>query len=100
LDTVGEGGFSLKVFSRHSSNNSFSLMNRTGGRETIYFPSYLKLQKYIDDKKSVDKYANLLVSLGCSDIKYLRETQRTSLSINTVENNMNEICAVINQILS
>lgn len=100
LNTVGKGGFSLRVYSRHSSDNSFSLMNRTGGGEAIYFPSYIKLQKYIDDKDFVERYTDLLISLGCTDIKHRTEKQRASLNIRTVENNMNEICSVVGQLLA
>lgn len=99
LNALSEGGFSLRVFSPHAKDNTCSLMNRTGGGETIYFPSYIKLQKYIDDKDFVDRYTELLISLGCTDIKYRKEKQRASLSINAVENNMNEICSVVTQLL-
>lgn len=91
LNTVGEGGFSVRVFARNSGNGSFSLMWRSGGRETIYFPAYVKMKKYIANSEFIERYANLLISLGCTDIKEITEPQSTSLNIKTVEANMDQV---------
>jgi hypothetical protein len=99
LNTVGEGGFSLRVFSRVATDNSFSLMNRTGGREIIYFPSYTKLRKYISNQRFVEEYTNLLETIGCTDIKEIGESQRTSLHLKQVENNIHNIIDIIKLLL-
>ncbi|MBV5343499.1 hypothetical protein JZU68_07780 [bacterium] len=91
LNTVGEGGFSLRVYARNSKTASFSLMWRSGGRETIYFPAHIKMVKYVSNKQFVERYANLLISLGCTDIMDISERQSTSLNIKTVEANMDKL---------
>lgn len=91
LNTVGEGGFSLRVFARNSTSGTFSLMWRTGGRNTIYFPAHVKMKKYIANKQFVDDYTNLLFAMGCTDIKEIGERQSTSLSISKVEANLPEL---------
>ncbi len=91
LNTVGEGGFSVRVFARNSGSGSFSLMWRSGGRETIYFPAHIKMVKYVSNQQFVERYANLLISIGCTDIKEITERQSTSLNIKTVEVNMDKL---------
>ena len=91
LNTVGESGFSVRVYSRKSSNGSFSLMNRTGGTDKIYFPAYVKMKLYISDIEFIERYTNFLISLGCRDIKAINERQQVSLPIKTVEDNMEEL---------
>ena len=99
LNTVSESGFSVRVFSRKSSNNSFSLMNRTGGTERIYFPAYEKMNIYITNKKFIEQYTNLLINLGCTDIKEIGKNRKTSLDIRIVEANTNQITDCIKLLL-
>jgi len=91
LNTVGEGGFSVRVYARNSNTSSFSLMWRSGGRDTIYFPAYVKMEKYIANKQFIERYAKLLISLGCIDIMNIGERQSTGLNIKKVEANMSEL---------
>jgi len=91
FNTVGENGFSVRVFSRKSQSSSISLMNRTGGGNTIHFPSYLKLKLYISDNEFIQRYTNFLISHGCRDIKEITEMQQTSLPIKIVEANMEKL---------
>lgn len=91
INTVGDSGFSIRVFARNSSSKSFSLMWRTGGTHRIYFPGYVKMNKYIANREFKEKYTDLLISLGCTDIKEITERQSSSLNITTIEENMDEI---------
>jgi hypothetical protein len=99
LNTVGKNGFSIRVYSRKSNSNSCSLMNRTGGRNTIYFPSYKKMKEYITNNEFVEQYAKLLESLGCTDIKVIDNNEKTSLEIKRVEDNIGEFISCIKLLL-
>jgi len=95
INTVGEGGFSVRVYARNSNTSSFSIMWRSGGRDTIYFPAYVKMDKYISNKQFIERYAKLLVSLGCIDVMDIGERQSTSLNIKKVEANIDELVGCI-----
>jgi hypothetical protein len=99
LNTVAESGFSVRVFARNSSSGSFSLMWRSGGLETIHFPAYVKMKKYIANKEFIERYTDLLIELGCTDIKEISERQSTGLNIRTVEDNVNELIDCIKLLL-
>lgn len=99
IDTVKENGFSVRIFARNSSSGSFSLMNRSGGRETINFPAHVKMKKYIYNKVFIERYTNLLISIGCADIKEIEERQTSSLAIKKVEDNITELCDCIKLLL-
>jgi hypothetical protein len=89
LDTVAENGFSLKVYSKKSTKNSLSIMARSGGRAEIIFPSFAKLQKYLLYKlEAVNSYVELLDKLGATEIRNIKEKERTSLPISVVEENL------------
>jgi len=100
IDTIKENGFSIRVYSRESTNNSVRLMNRSAGKPQIGFPSKVKLIKYFPYKKDeVLKYVNLIHNLGASDITYLKEKQDAKLPISIVEKNMNELLKAIESLL-
>lgn len=99
INTVKENGLSVRIFARNSISGSVSLMNRSGGREIISFPAYEKMKKYIANKEFIERYTNLLIKLGCDDIKEIRERQVASLPIKTVENNIDEFVDSIRLLL-
>ncbi len=99
LDTVTENGFSLRVYSRESSSNSLSIMARSGGRAEIIFPSFIKLKKYLPYKlEPLGSYVELLEKLGASEIRHIKEKERTSLSLNIVESNLKSLADCINRL--
>lgn len=100
FNTKADSGFSLRVYSREATGKSFSLMNQTGGRPFIYFPSSKKLEKYLPDKVNlINEYVNLISSLGATDITRIGETEKTSLSYDTVFNNANNFCRIIEKLM-
>ncbi|HSW01814.1 MAG TPA: hypothetical protein VLI39_16715 [Sedimentisphaerales bacterium] len=99
LDTVGENGFSLRVYSTETGSNGVSLMNRSGGREVIEFPSLAKLLKYFPQRKEVCRmYAQLVERLGDKNISTLPEKKRARLPLQTVEGNFTQFAAMIEQL--
>ena len=99
INTVGINGFSLRVYSRKSTSKSFSLMYRTGGRNTIYFPSYKKMKEYLNDNVFTEQYIKLIESLGCSDIRIINNDERASLEIKRVEDNIGKFINCIKLLL-
>ncbi len=98
LDTVGKNGFSLRVYSKKSKSKSLSIMARSGGRAEIIFPSFEKLQKYLPHKlEAVNSYVDLLVKLnsGATEIRDIKEKERTSLSLKIVEENLESLADCI-----
>ncbi|MBN8706517.1 MAG: hypothetical protein J0L62_11635 [Bacteroidetes bacterium] len=101
FNTMGENGFSLRIFSPETGSNGLSLMNRTGGSLDVYFPSQIKLQKYLPDrKKEVDDYVALIAELGAREIYRKKENEKCRLSLTTVEENANRFCEVIGRLIS
>lgn len=99
LDTVGENGFSLRVFSHETGANGLSLMNRRAGQEVIHFPSLCKLLKYLPHRHDAcNKYAQLIANLGDKDIHQLNERQQARLSLAVVESNFADLAGVIQQL--
>ncbi|WP_338433268.1 hypothetical protein [Clostridium tyrobutyricum] len=95
INTIKDNGFSIRAFSRNASNRSFSIMARSGGRQLIQFPSYKKLKYYISNNEFVEKYTELLVSLGAKDIKEIEKEQRETLDLSIVEEHINDIVQCI-----
>jgi hypothetical protein len=97
FNTKADSGFSLRVYSNVSKvDKSLSIMNRSGGRPIINFPSKAKLNKYLPyNNAGVDKYVNLISSLGAKEIMDLGEKQLTHLPLNVVEDNAEKFCEVI-----
>lgn len=91
INTISKNGFSIRVRSRHTSSGDISLMNRTGGREVIYFPSFKLLSKKIPERKSAcEKYAHLIESLGDKDIFSISEQKKSQLPLKIVESNFDK----------
>jgi hypothetical protein len=99
LDTVGENGFSLRVYSTETGSNGLSLMNRSAGREVIEFPSLAKLLKYIPHRQeSCRRYAQLVERLGDKNMSSLPEQKRARLPLQTVEDNFAQFAVLIEQL--
>jgi hypothetical protein len=99
LDTVGENGFSLRVYSTETGGDGFSLMNRSGGREVTAFPSLAKLLKYFPHRQQTCRmYAQLVERLGDRNISSLPEKKRARLPLPTVEDNFAQFAAMIEQL--
>lgn len=65
-NTLGPGGFSLRVFSSVSSSGEVSIMHITAGRDEICFSSRQHLEKYLPKHAvEIDCLADLLRSMGC-----------------------------------
>jgi hypothetical protein len=93
LDTVGENGFSLRVYSPETGPNGLSLMNRSAGREVIYFPSLCKLLKYLPHRQQACReYTQLIAGLGDQNIFHLSERQQAHLPLDVVEENFKDFC--------
>ncbi len=100
LNTVKENGFSIRVYSRKSTNNSVSLMNRQAGRLELEFPSTIKLTEYFPHKTNEALgFADLISDLGAYDISNLGERQRAKLPISVVEQNINKFLTAIERLL-
>lgn len=101
FNTRGENGFSLRVYSKESKvDKSLSLMNRSGGRHEINFPSKIKLYKYLPySKNEVDNYINFIASLGARDILTNGEKGFAHLPLNVVEKNIEKFCELINELM-
>ncbi|MBI5403381.1 MAG: hypothetical protein HY959_08250 [Ignavibacteriae bacterium] len=101
FNTRGENGFSLRIYSRESKvDKSLSLMNRSGGRHEINFPSKIKLYKYLPyDKAGVDSYVNFIASLGAKDILVNGEKGFVHLPLNIVEKNIDKFCELISKLM-
>jgi hypothetical protein len=100
LDTIGEKGFSFRVYCRKSKNRGFSLMSRTSGRNEITFPSLCKLRKYFPQKESeTELFAKTIADFGDDEIYHLGEHQRAKLPIEKVEDNFDRIGNVLKRFL-
>ena len=65
-NTLGSGGFSLRVFSRVSSSGEVSIMHITAGRDEICFSSRQHLEKYLPNHTAeIGSYADTLRAMGC-----------------------------------
>jgi hypothetical protein len=99
LDTVGEGGLSLRVYSTETGMG-FSLMNQSGGRQVIEFPSLAKLRKYFPHRQEAcERFAQLIAQLGARDILSLPERQRARLALDVVQGRFEEIAGAIEQLI-
>jgi hypothetical protein len=100
FNTRGENGFSLRVFSTETGSFGLSLMNRTGGRQTIYFPAHKKLLRYLPDSTdAIQSYSNFIADLGAKEIFRIDENKRCSLPLEIVESNVDKFCKLINDII-
>lgn len=100
IDTVKDGGFSLRVYSINTGSHGLSIMNQTGGRPAIYFPSYEKLRKYLPvDEGFCSEYSDLILQLGFKEIYHIGETEKARLPIDLVEKNLEKFFDVINKVL-
>lgn len=101
FNTRGENGFSLRVYSTETDSGGLSLMYRTGGRQTIYFPAHKKLLRYLPDSTdAIQSYSNLIAELGAKEIFRIDENKRCSLPLEIVESNVDKFCKLINDIVS
>ena len=99
--TYVENGFSLRVHSTETNSGGLSLMYRTGGRQTIYFPAHKKLLRYLPDSTdAIQSYSNLIAELGAKEIFRIDETKRCSLPLEIVESKVDKFCKLINDIVS
>lgn len=86
LDTVKEGGLSVRLYSTETGRQGFSVMNRTSGRPYCEFPSRAKLVKYFPFRlAAADRYAGLVASEGADEVLQLDERRRACLPIEVVE---------------
>lgn len=102
-DTVGEKGFSLRVYSPASSvaTKSLSLLAISGGRTAIIFQSAQKYRKYLSHKNpsDVELFINFIqITLG-APIKTLPENSRCELPISIVTKNLDGLIEVLKPIL-
>jgi hypothetical protein len=99
LDTIGENGFSLRVYSHETGSNGLSLMNRSAGRQVIHFPSLCKLLKYLPHRQEACReYAQLIADLGDQNIHQLNERQQAHLPLDVVEDNFADFAAIIERL--
>ena len=65
-DTIGESGFSLRTYSPQAKERSVSLLNISGGRQEVAFPTKGWLDKYLplQHRAAVERYATLLKGKG------------------------------------
>ena len=83
-DTQNNQGFSLRVYSPKSSNRTLSVMSISGGRDRVYFPSLVKLEKYLlNCADQIGAYQAILRRMDL-DITGLGMNQRPSLRLSTV----------------
>ena len=96
-DTVSEKGFSLRVFSPKSSSKSLSLLSISGGRNQVTFLSSVKYRKYLAHKSeaSVDAWITFIEQRLNLPIKTMTETERTSQSIATVMEHLDELARLV-----
>lgn len=81
---TGNQGFSLRVYSSKATSKTLAVMSISGGREKVYFPSLVKLKKYLPERlDAVECYALLLLRMGL-DISMYSERARPSLPLDTV----------------
>ena len=65
-DTLGSGGFSLRVFSKVSTSGEVSIMNITAGRDEVNFSARQHLEQYLPNHLAeIGSYANMLRTMGC-----------------------------------
>jgi hypothetical protein len=99
IDTVKEGGFSIRVFSINTGSHGLSIMNQRGGRPAIYFPSHAKLIKYLPaDEELCNEYSNLILSLGFKEMYHLGESEQARLPLELVEKNLEKFFNIIEKI--
>ncbi len=101
FNTRADNGLSLRIYSPETNSGGLSLLNRTAGREVIYFPSEKKLLKYLPDRKTaVLNYTAFISKLGAIEISRIEENKRCSLSLDTVEDNVVQLCKLIQEMIS
>lgn len=78
-------GFSLRVYSPESSSSrSLSIMSIQSGRPRVYFPSLLKLKRYLPYcPAAIEEYRSALCQMKL-DIRKFDENQRPHLPLNVV----------------
>jgi len=102
-DTVGEKGFSLRVYSPRSTvtTKSLALLSISNGRDSIIFASADKYRKYLSHKKAsdVEPFIGFIqITLG-APILTLPENSRCELPISVVTKNLDGLIEVIKPIL-
>lgn len=101
FNTIGENGFSLRIYCNKSSSKSLSILNRSGGREFISFTSVKKLSHYLPlKKKEVDELAELLNKLAIpTNIYLIDEKSFLKIPIQIVEQNVIDIVSKIKKLV-
>lgn len=98
-DTVGEKGFSLRVYSHRSSvsTKSLSLLAISNGRDGIIFQSAYKYRKYLSHKNPADieRFISFIHGTLGAPINTLPENSRCEIAISTVAKNLDGLIEVI-----
>ncbi|MHB1345265.1 MAG: hypothetical protein ACYCX3_13050 [Thermoleophilia bacterium] len=94
--TVGAHGFSLRVYSRVSTTNkSLSVLNQSGGRPEIRFPSREKMLHYLPDRAEAVKDLEALVREMGGDMAGIAMARLTTVPIQSVEKNLPRLVDVV-----
>jgi hypothetical protein len=100
-ETRAEKGFSLRVYSRKSTDRrSLSVLNQTRGRSEVRFPSRSKLAEYLPGKDApVERLAAFLAGLG-GDIFRAGFGKQVSIPLELLERHVVELAEIVLQLAS
>ena len=92
-------GFSLGVYSPVAKKSrTLKVISLTAGRPRVYFPSLLKLQRYLPDHYvEIESYASLLARMGLN-IGRFGEAQRPSLPLDAVLEELDTLAECLREI--
>ena len=90
-DTANNEGFSLRVYSPKSSSQTLSVMSISGGRDRVYFPSLLRLEKYLPNCPDQIGAYRLALRRVDLDIGGFGMDQRPSLRLETVRDHLEDL---------
>ncbi len=83
-DTRNNRGFSLRVFTPESSNNTLSILSISGGRDYVSIPSLQKLERYLPrNEEQTAAFKEVLDQVGI-DIGQFNLDQRPSIHLSSV----------------
>lgn len=96
-DTVGEEGFSLKVYSPKGAMKHISLLNISGGKGFVNFQSAKKYDEYLNDRNEsvVHEWIDFIESKLKLRITKLEYNSRTNTTVDMVLNNIEEMSLII-----
>lgn len=96
MNTRKEKGFSLRIYSKVSSNHSLSIMAITKGRPFVLLPSILRLKNNLPKakEKSINQFASIIKKMGF-DIDGITIKQMEHVPVEKILKHINEMLPVI-----